>query len=172
MEILLRATESTLKEPWLAPDLVWNPANGWADFAFTPGPSGDLQASQGLFTAIIICLFTDARATPAEAAGTSDLRGWWGDTIDLEPGEAPLGSKLWLLMRSTLTAKTAGLAETYARSALAPLIASGAVGRFVVTAETDFPTQRLGLSVLAYAPDGSQIFGQRFQVLWNQIYPA
>lgn len=171
MEILFRVNEATQVEPWLSPDLVWSPINGFADFSMTTATPSDLQATSALFTAIIICLFTDARATPAEAGGATDCRGWWGDGVDLDAGEAPLGSKLWLLMRSTLTDATAAKAIGYAKAALNPLIASGAVGRFVVDAAADFLNQRLDLTVLAYAPSGGQIFGQKFGVIWSQIYP-
>ena len=171
MEILLRSDEATATEPWLSPDLVWDADAAWADMALTTATPSDLQANSALLTAIIICLFTDARASRAEADGSSDLRGWWGDSIDLDPGEAPLGSKLWLLMRSTLTDATAAKAIGYTKAALAPLIASGAVGRFVVDAAANILNQRLDLTVLAYAPNGGQIFGQKFAVIWTQLYP-
>lgn len=170
MDILLRATEATVAEPYLAPDLVWSPQDGWADFALTTGPRADLQANQSLFTAIVICLFTDAQATAAEAVGMGDRRGWWGDTIDLEQGEAPLGSKLWLLMRAPLTDRTPNLAVTYTKAGLAPLVASGAVGRFVVDAKANILQQRLELLVSAYAPNGAQLIGTQFGLIWSQIF--
>lgn len=74
----------------------------------SPGRWPDLQGDDGLMTAVIISLFTDARAhdddpLPDERVGvSSDRRGWWGDCLPDAQGEQTLesiGSRLWLLWR-------------------------------------------------------------------------
>ena len=78
--------------------------------------AGDFALDQGLDTAVLVSLFTDARA-PADAdlpGEADDRRGWWGqDNAD------PFGSLLWLVLeRGVRTAEAATLAAGYAREAL------------------------------------------------------
>ena len=56
--------------------LVWFPFG--ADININ---NGDLSADNGLATAVMISLFTDARAPDLTLlpAGENDVRGWWGD---------------------------------------------------------------------------------------------
>lgn len=66
---------------------------------------------------VLISLFTDARASSADELtdGSTDLRGWPGDTYsDLE-----WGGKLWLLKREKLTSEVKNLAIKVAGNALA-----------------------------------------------------
>ena len=65
----------------------------------------DLLADDSLYTAVVISLFTDARARaedelPPELDG-EDRRGYWGDGLE---GES-VGSRLWLLAREKDTAR-------------------------------------------------------------------
>lgn len=158
-------------EPLLDPDLVWDGRVG--DLAITsiddPVNPGGLRATQALATAILICLMTDARADETELRDGDINRGWPGDSFDRDPGEPPLGSKLWLLRRRALTADIETLAEDYARAALQPLIDQGAVARFDVAAVADRPNSRLVLSISGYGRDGIQVHDQKFAVLWEQL---
>jgi hypothetical protein len=73
-------------------------------FDLAPNADGsDLQRDPGLGTALLLCLFLDARAQPGDEIpdGGSDRRGWWADT--LEEGGQPWGSRLWLLDRAKIT---------------------------------------------------------------------
>lgn len=76
---------------------------------------GDLASEDQLDTAIIVSLFSDRRAEPYEVPDPKARRGWVGDLEN--PGD-PIGSKLWLLEQSRLTATTAGAASDYAEQAL------------------------------------------------------
>ncbi|MDA3920962.1 MAG: phage GP46 family protein [Salinisphaera sp.] len=73
--------------------------------AFDAGPDliltgNDLQTDGGLTTAILVALFTDARATlDADLPPGTDLRGYWGDAYT----DTPLGSLLWLYRRASIT---------------------------------------------------------------------
>ena len=87
-----------------------------------------------LDSAIIISLFTDARALPTDDYH-GDPRGYWGDALSIM-GESPVsvGSRLWLLRREKQTAATLRRAEQYAREALQWLISDGIAHSIVIAA--------------------------------------
>jgi len=116
----------------------------------------DLQGDQGLFTAVVVSLFTDARANaddtlPDEAAGQTeaekDRRGWWGDAIR-EDGDTsgPIGSRLWLLWREKDLPAVIVRAQQYAEESLAWLKALGYVVS-VSAAAVRVETRHIGISV-------------------------
>lgn len=118
--------------------LVWNAALGEADLALA---GTDLAMDNGLETAVIVSLFTDAPADPGDDIpdGTGDRRGWWGDMpVDAaaQNGTTPdvTGSKLWLLARAVLNPETLARAEKYAKDALAWMIRDGVAGKVTATA--------------------------------------
>ncbi len=98
----------------------------------------DLEGDAGLLTAVIISLFTDARARdddplPDERVGVpSDRRGWWGDHVSApaaggaQARPQSLGSRLWLLWREKDLDVVVARAQAYAEEALAWLTAEGA----------------------------------------------
>lgn len=172
MEIRIRAEEASLPERTTSPDLVWQPDLGYADLVMA-GPTGaDLQSLHSLHTAFVIALFTDRRAEPYELDGQTDPHGWWGDSVDLDDGEQPIGSKLWLLRREVLNDATAARAKAYAIDALRPFIDNNVVAQFNVTAVPDIPNGRLDLGVQAFSQAGAKIYDQRFAYLWNQEFGA
>ena len=75
--------------------LHFDQENGLFD-ALLSGPLADLQGDDGLMTAVIISLFTDARAhdddpLPDERVGvSSDRRGWWETACPM-----PRASRRW-----------------------------------------------------------------------------
>lgn len=155
----------------LDPDIVWNGAFG--ELAVTAAddpvnPAG-LRATSALETAVIICLMTDRRVEPSELRDGDVNKGWPGDGFDLEPGERPLGSKLWLLRRSALTPDIELRAVDFAREALQTLIDQKACARIDVTAEANRSANRLDLDVRLYGRDGALIYDRRFAVLWEQM---
>ena len=158
------------QEPILTPDLVWNGTTG--DLAID-ADRADLQCSAALETAVLICLMTDRRVDDSELPDGESNRGWPGDGFDMQPGEVPLGSKLWLLRRRALTdADGIGLevtAEDYAREAMQTLIDQGAAARVDVTSTADRTRNRLDLAVALYGRDGNQTYQKKFAVLWDQI---
>lgn len=159
-------------------DSVWVPnisgsAGGHADWAVADpevetGNIGGFQALKPLETAIILCLFTDARRPDGVSGNdeSAERRGWHGDTYDVitEDGERPLGSLLWTLERESLSAQTARLAEHYAHMALETLVLQGVVDHFDIESEINEPENRLALGIKAYAPDGEPIFAQTFSL--------
>lgn len=159
------------KEPLLDPDLVWNGV--YADLVQTsladPDNPGGLRAQEAIETAVLICLMTDRRADPSELRDGDVNRGWPGDGFDIELGETPLGSRLWLLQRRALTSDIEQLAEDYAREALQTLIDQGAFVRIDVAATADRPRNSLDLAVAGYGRDGARTYDRKFAVLWDQL---
>jgi phage gp46-like protein len=123
----------------------------------------DLASGDDLETAVLISLFTDQTAQPDDVIpdGSTDPRGWWGDT-----GEAfPIGSRLWLLGRAKLTQATLNLAQDAIVQALQWLIADGVVAAVTVT------TQLLGLSqmgaeILLTQPSGQSV-NFKYAFVWG-----
>jgi len=106
------------------------------DFACDLSLTGpDLTGELGLTTAVIISLFTDARAADDDVLPNpgGDRRGWWGDTYAAIPGDVQ-GSKLWLLERGKQTPDVLVRAKQYAEAALQWLIDDGVAAGVVATA--------------------------------------
>lgn len=157
-------------EPRLSPDLIWDGIS--ADLAVSPlsdpDNPGGLVANAALKTAILICLMTDVRVDPVELRDGDENKGWPGDGFDLEPGDVPLGSRLWQLRRSALYEGIELDAQDWARAALQPLVEQGAFARFDVAAERRPERNDLVLIVDGYGRDGARIYQHRFAVLWEQ----
>lgn len=109
--------------------IVWNVERTAADWQILPG--GQLAMAPGIHTAVLVSLFTDARARPDDRLppGDTDPRGWWGD------GDEPIGSRLWLLRRHARTRDTLRLAESYMAEALAWLKEDGLADAIAIAAE-------------------------------------
>lgn len=157
--------------PLLDPDIVWNGIFGDLEITAADDPvnPAGLRAEAALATAVTICLMTDVRVDESELPDGETNRGWPGDGFDLEPGEVPLGSKLWLLRRAALRGGIETQAEDYAREALQTLIDQGAVARIDVSATADRARNRLTIDVACYGAAGDKTYEQRFGVLWDQI---
>ena len=174
MEVRIRQAESVGAQPALLWDSVWDAANGYSDWAIAPittarNPAG-LIATENLHTAIIICLFTWVRADAGDTlpdSQSTEAYGWWGDGVDLDTNEVPMGSKLWMLYRSPLNAKVAAKAVDYAKAALKTLLAQGAVARFDITSDFDIPSGRLALLIKAYSQAGTLVYNQKFDRIWR-----
>lgn len=180
MQVIIRAGEGCdAFEPFLLWDAVWNPAAGFADWAMA-GPDetqnrGGLSAKRGLFTAVVLCMFSDKRMPVdhplAYLVDDGDMRGWWGDAVDVRAdlGEEPLGSLLWALERAPLTDDIVRWARQLAIEALSPLTKQRAVSRIDVQTTANKPNSRLELTVQLYGRDGEKTFDTNFDLLWRQI---
>lgn len=161
------------REPLLDPDLVWDGTRGDVAAAGLQHPTnpGGLRSGQSLATGVLICLMTDARVDPAELPPGETNRGWPGDAFDMEPGEVPLGSKLWLLRRRHMGDPNLEiLAADYARQALQTLIDQGAVARVEVEVIAVRERNLLILIVDLFGRDGARVYHGRFAVLWEQLH--
>ena len=158
-------------DPYRIPDLVLD-ANGIGDLVINSmlhaEAPGDFQCGRGLRTQVIICLLTDARVEPSELRSGDTNRGWPGDSFDTMAGETPIGSKLWLLRRSSLYEGIEKYAELYARTALQTLIDQRAVVKVDVTASINRMANSLALDIKLYGRAGAQIYNEKFELLWRQ----
>lgn len=159
------ASSSALQLADLA--LVWANATGDADLAMI---DDDLASDRGLVTAVLLSLFIDRRAESDDvppSGDSSDRRGWWGDQFAAVEGDR-IGSRLWLLDRSTLTNETLLKATQYVTEALQWMIDDK------VVASIPIAVTRMA------APDGIMIAGEllrpgrdpvsfRFAHAWDNI---
>jgi phage gp46-like protein len=134
--------------------LLWDPKTFSADIAIQ---SGALLTDDGLRTAILISLFTDARARDDDVLPEpgADRRGWWGNAFgdaDATPGDQ-IGSRLWLLRREKITASTIQRAHEYTVEALDWLIQAQVCSAIAVEVEAQ-GGDRLAIRIVADRPDG------------------
>jgi phage gp46-like protein len=144
------------------PDIatVWDLTHGdWEQ----SGPA--LLAGPDLYTAVVISIFTDGLAVADDTIpdGSTDPRGWWGDIL----GDRPIGSKLWLYMRSKATAQTLRNIEKALSDALQWMIDDGVVAAIAITGTWILP-DGLGVVVLLTEPSGAQTKMQ-FQAAWKGL---
>lgn len=148
-----------------------------ADFLLVPtsalGIEGDLRAegdaylqTDGLETAIRLSLFTDRRAAEGDdlpegtGAFGEDLRGYWADPF-LSTG--PMGSRLWTLKRSALTADTRQRARDFALEALDWMLSLGIASE--INVETEVAAGgllKLGIEIIREADTPA-----RYAYLWG-----
>ena len=131
---------------------------------------GDLATDDGLRTAVIISLFTDApaRADDPLPQDGADRRGWWGDAGNDDVNDRT-GSRLWLLERAKATSVTATRAREYAQEALDWMVADGVAASVSVEATLFRPAQAapqaaLRLSIAIYRPSGVRV---AIDILWD-----
>jgi phage gp46-like protein len=125
--------------------------------------AGDLATDDGLRTAVIISLFTDARARdddPLPQAG-DDRRGWWGDCANDDPNDR-IGSRLWLLSNAKVVDATAIRARDYCREALAWLVTDGIARSVDVTCtlyrvDAGRPSGAMTIAIAIQRPAGSRL---------------
>lgn len=125
-----------------------------------------LATDDGLTTAVILSLFTDARARPDDRLphSDSDRRGWWGDAWPMVPGES-MGSRLWLAWPGKQTADNLARAREAAEDALRWLVDDG-IARVVSVQASNPRDGVLALAVSIERPEGEAL-SLRFESLWS-----
>ncbi|EKN6252622.1 TPA: phage GP46 family protein [Yersinia enterocolitica] len=130
--------------------------NGQQQSASTP--------TDNLTRAVIISLFTWRRADPDD--DSEQPMGWWGDSYPTIQNDR-IGSRLYLLQRTTLTNKTVELARGYLEQALAWLKDDGVVSRITINVQRR-GTEILTAEITLYRNDGSsQLI--TFDDLWSAL---
>lgn len=145
--------------------LTWSNATGDADLSII---DLDLASDRGLTTAVILSLFIDRRAEPDDippSGDPQDRRGWWGDEFAEVEGDL-IGSRLWLLDRSTSSAETVQRAKQYVAEALAWMIEDSVVASIDVTVEVS--RDRLGFEVEMQRP-GRDPITFKFASRWDHM---
>ena len=125
-----------------------------------------LATDDGLTTAVLLSLFTDARARPDDRLPHSDTdrRGWWGDAWPMVSGES-MGSRLWLVWPGKQTGENLQRAREYAQEALQWLVTDGIASSVEVQASNP-RNGVLALSVKIFKPAGEAL-ALRFESLWS-----
>lgn len=126
----------------------------------------ELATDDGLQTAVVLSLFTDARADDDDILppGQTERRGWWGDAYADQAGDR-IGSRLWLLAASKQLALALVEAKAAAEAALAWMVEDGVAKRVEVQTFIARP-EVMGMLVRINRPDGSQV-PLRFDMLWS-----
>lgn len=127
--------------------------------------SGDLKTGNDLEAAVIVSLFTWARANADEVDDGSPRYGWWGDRID-EDSTDSTGSKLYLLKREKITEETLAKAKEYIEQALKWMITDNVASDISVTVERDLNDRnRVNASIIITRGDKSKTM--KFNDLWS-----
>lgn len=129
---------------------------------------GDLATDSGLKTAVIVSLFTDRRAEPADALpdGSGDRRGWWADAWPARERDR-IGSRLWLLSREKELPEVRRRAEDYAREALQWLI-DDRIAQAVRVEATTRDGDILHLRIVIARAGGGEV-DMQFNTLWRDL---
>lgn len=140
--------------------------------------TNDLIADDGLTTAVLISLFTDARAKDDDilpdvlsTEDFPDLRGWWGDETSELLADS-VGSRLWLLSRAKSTTENLRLAERYAKEALQWMVDEEIAAKIECTAEAGISPGGGGMKLLLlevriYKKTGGTL-SYKFETLWEE----
>lgn len=142
--------------------IVWRPELGRGDWALV---GADLQTGDDLVTAVLVSLFSDARAQDGDRIpdGSADRRGWWGDAYLANP----VGSRLWLIDREKQTEATRLRAQDYAFEALSWLT-SGGIAASVEVQASWIKAAWLGLVITINQSDGTRR-NLEFQWAWKAL---
>ena len=156
----------TVTNPAMTLDWLTQPVDG----------SGDGE----LADAVLVALGTDRLADAADRLpdpNDDDRRGWWGDAdAALLHDGWPIGCRLWLLARESITGPkakqgaTIGRVDAYLREALQPFIDRKIATRIAIEV-TRVDLDRIDAQVTLYR--GSiELVDLRYTSLWNQIKPV
>jgi phage gp46-like protein len=142
-------------------------------------PDGTLDDNYALATAVAIALGTNALADDDDVLpdpDSTDRQGWWGN-LDAQViwGAWDIGSKLWLLRRSSIEGPNAQRGSTiaqvnnYIRMAIQPFVDNQICSTFTVESARVSPQQINSLITIYRGPVPS--IELRFQSLWDGIEP-
>lgn len=141
--------------------------------AYTPDGGYDLvndhglQTDEGLESAVVYSLFTDAPATDDELQfygfTREQNRGWWGNSYAEIDGDV-LGSKLWLLARAKRTDASLADGKAFAAQAVAWMITDGHAAKIPITASWYRSTGFLVVGAEMYQPGDLK---PRWRRAWN-----
>jgi len=140
-------------------------------------PVDQRDPSLDLVDCVVVALGTDRLARSDDklpVPGDTDRRGWWGDldAAGIRDGW-PVGSRLWLLQRVTITGSdarqgsTVARAEDYTREALQPFVQKGVASRLAVAGER-IEIERIAVNATLYRGDLPAI-QLRYATLWNGV---
>lgn len=144
--------------------LIKNNQENYYDIGFDD--TGDLLLDDSFDTAIVLSLFTDARASSTQVAEPERRNGWFGNTYlfpDLP--EHQLGSKIWLIS-GRKTQRALNEATDFSKKALQYLITDGYLKR--VEASSEFSqTNNFGIVInITFVRKDDSVETRNYE-LWN-----
>ncbi len=153
--------------------LTWDKDAQGCVMAFS---GNDVVTSESLLTAVLVSLFTDARAAdddPLPDPSGTDRRGWWGDATNTAKVNDSVGSKLWLLERAKNVGQVLVDAKAYVEEALQWMIDEGICKSVAVVVESQ-PLGNSGMIILAFQvkltkPDGTPGETFKFEQEWGAM---
>lgn len=127
---------------------------------------GDLLTEPGIETAVLMSIFTDRRAAEDDELPdpNGSRRGWWGDLAG-EDATRRIGSRLWLLERSSNLQSVVIKAKEYLDEALQWLVDDGIAAK-VVTDVQALDQQTLAFSVEVHRKDGT-VEALKYPYMWS-----
>lgn len=139
---------------------IWDAQNVRGDWQVA---GGTVTSGQDLVTAVLLSLFTDGEAQADDRIpdGTTNRRGWYADDGDA----VRMGSRLWLLERSKVTADLVQRARGYVIEALQWMIDDGVVAAFTIDVALNAPNF-LAIKIIAQHRDGQNV-AMNFQWAWQ-----
>lgn len=146
-----------------------HPELGYADLSLDD-TGRDLERDETLETAVLISLGTNRRADEDDELpdGSENRRGWWADVFTAENNEL-IGSRLWLIDRSSTVDIALAEAEEYTREALQWMINASIVGSIDITVEEVIPddvtstnNMELKMTIILTRPSGAELPLQYF----------
>jgi phage gp46-like protein len=140
---------------------------------------GTLDDSMALATAMVVALGTNALANVNDSLpdpDSSDREGWWGDMdADTIWNGWPIGTRLWLLRRSAITAPegksgaTQSWVMNYINETLQPFVDRKIASRFQIMSAR-VSKQQIDVVIRVYRGPIAAI-DLMYQVLWQGITP-
>lgn len=124
---------------------------------------GAFETVDGFETAIIISLFTDARASSSVVQTPSRRRGWVGNILTADTG-LELGSRLWTFEQARLTEATLNDISVAAQESLAWMVERNQAKAVSATAlRTGLRNVTINVSIVTI--QGKE---ERYAVLWRR----
>ena len=140
-------------------------------------PVTGIDETQALATAVMVALNTDRRALDDDVLpqlGSDDRRGWWGDTdAGSIWGGWPIGSRLWLMSRDTITdagakqGATIERARRYIKEALDPFVDAKIAPSFTIDLRQDGRDRITGTITMFRGPKSA--IALQWQSLWTDF---
>ena len=122
-----------------------------------------LETVDGLETAIIVSLLTDARAPASQVQTPSRRRGWVGNIVTADSGRQ-LGSRLWTFYQSRLTDAVLNDISVAAQESLNWMVEDG-LAKSVVASALRNDSRSVTVNIAITTIEGKE---QRYAVLWRQ----
>lgn len=118
----------------------------------------DIGSVEGFEGAVIVSLFTDARADETLSPNPLNRRGWIGDIETIGEGTS-IGSLMWVLDQARLTQDTINNANLYVKEALGWMIINNVAKDVQVEVSSDNMREiTINVQITSYDDETSQYF--------------